>query len=638
MSHAPAKPNTTAQYTEAYPEPHSDDANAARLISTAYQPPLLSVGYCLKTYWLDYVVGLGTLLATNAMGALIPLRIKHVLDSLKANAALSGASGVSHLWHDILGDMAWIFGLVCVMFAVRVVSRYCLIGVGRKIEQHARITLYAHFLKMPRSFFDAYQTGDLMSRLTNDMMAFRMMLGGGVMLLANVFFAYVLILPMMCWLSIPLTCLAFGVYPLVVWIVSIISKRIKRHYNQVQDTLADITTLAQENFSGMSTIQAYAAEASESQHIKAMSDAYYKQNMALVSQRTLMTLVMGAVSGISILAVLGEGGREVIMGQLGVTGLIAFMLYLERLAWPTISLGWIVSNLQQGSASMGRLNQLLMLKPEVNDLNADPTMTTLPEGAMTLEDVFFRYDNTYGQTTHLDNTTIAPWVLNDISLTIPQGKTVAIVGPIGCGKSTLLQCLVRQYEFNDGTYRIGEVDATRIPLHVLRESVCLMPQHSFLFSESVHHNVAYVDPGTGRPEVEHVSQQAQFHNEVLRFDYGYDSLVGERGVMLSGGQRQRAALARTLLANPRFLLLDDPFSNLDTELEETIIQALNDRHRRSDLTTIVASQRFSFIRQADVIVVMNPIGMIEAIGSHDELIQRCALYRDLFQQAEQEAA
>lgn len=569
----------------------------------------------LKIYWPYYFWGILCLLFTNLMAANIPLQVKQVIDRL-----------THHQAEHAVGTLIWIGVIITGMFIVRVISRYCLIGVGRRIEFDVRMNLYRHLLGMPRSFFDEQQTGELMSRLTNDLTALRMFLGGGVMLLVNVAFAYLIILPFMAMLSWRLTLFAFLLYPIVVTTMRFLSRRVKALSHEVQDRLGELTAVAQENFSGISVIQSYVKEPEESRRFYDASRQYFEANTQLVKSRALLYILIAMVSGFSILVVVGEGGREVIVKDITLSSFAAFMLYLERLSWPTVSFGWILSTFQQGRAAIERINEIFQYQPTITDRLADPALKVIPSGSIMVKNLSFRYDRPYAET---PDDTEKPLILRNLSFEIKPGELVALVGPIGSGKTTLLHLLVRLYETPENTIYINDIAIERYPLEVLRHEMTLMPQSTFLFSATIFENIAYVDPNLPLDDVTPMAQVAQIHSEIMTFPKTYQTVVGERGVTLSGGQRQRSTLARTLLMAPQILLLDDPFSNVDSETEETIIQALFERKLLKHKTTVFASQRFALVRRADKIIVLDESGRIDAIGTHDDLIQTSALYQSL---------
>jgi len=563
-----------------------------------------------KQFWPYYLGGISALLITNALAASLPLMVKRLMEDLQHHRHVNA----THL-------VGMMLILVTVMFGIRVYSRYCLLGVGRKIEFFLRQTMYQHLLTLPRSYYDVHQTGDLMSRLTNDLTAFRMMCGGGVMLLSNVIFAYLTILPVMAWLSWPLTLIAFLLYPPVIFFMRRVSGQVKKQSYHVQDTLGDLTACAQENFSGITVIQSYGKQAEESRRFYDKAWAYFQANKRLVTLRSVLFLLIAGMSGISVLAVLSEGGREVILRTMTLSSFTAFMLYLERLSWPTVSMGWLLSTVQQGLSAKQRINELLTMATDITDQKADPQFKTLPQGNLEVQHLSFKYESS------------TAWVLQDVSFTVTPGETVAIVGPIGSGKSTLLHLLVRAYEPPHQTIRYGGVLVEEIPLAVLRKHVTMMPQQSVLFSMTLFHNLAYQNPvGTSKEMVEEAAQTVSLHHDVLALPHGYETLVGERGVTLSGGQRQRSAFARTLLVEPEVLLLDDPFSNVDSHTEEAIIEALETRRHRLGKITLFTSHRFRWVEKADKILVFNQTGALEAMGTHAELLQSSSTYQNLSRQ------
>lgn len=582
----------------------------------------VSYRYYFKTFWKDYTLGILCLLGTNMLAASIPMLIKRIIELLQRNQT-----------DEAKVILLAIAGIIVAMLIIRVASRAFLIGVGRKIEFVTRMNLYRHLLTMPRSFYDVQQTGELMSRLINDLTALRMFLGGGIMLMVNVLFAYLTVLPLMTMLNAKLTLLAFLLYPFVIGLMRILSMRVKKLTHQVQDRLGDLTAVAQENYSGMGVIQSYVKEKAESQRFYDASAGYFQANTQLVKTRAFLYVLIAMVSSLSVLVILGFGGREVILGGLSLSGFTAFMLYLERLSWPTVSFGWILSTFQQGIAATERINEIFEQQPTITDAQADPALSQVPAGPIEIRDLTFRYENPYRESEEQ-----APAVLKEISLTVQPGQLVAIVGPIGSGKTTLLNLLVRFYAPPAGTIRIGGVPIEHFPLAVLRRDISLMPQNAFLFSATIQDNIAFVNPQLELENVTDAAQTAQIHSEILGFPKAYATLVGERGVTLSGGQRQRSTLARTLLAEPQILLLDDPFSSVDAQTETLIIEAMEARRKRSNKTTIFSSQRFALVRQADQIIVLNAQGEIDAIGTHDQLCATSALYQSLNRTEMQEVA
>ena len=361
----------------------------------------------------DYTLGLVCLLLTQGIGAAVPLAIKAMLDHLQ-----SADPQVSVLLQYAGGVM----GLITVMFGVRVLSRYFLIGVGRKIDYDVRMGLYRHLLQLPRSYYDLNKTGDLMSRLTNDLTALRMAMGGSVMLMANTILAYAIVLPTMLWLSWPLTLMAFVLYPLGVWLMKGLSVRIKKAYLKVQAHLGDISDMTQETMSAITTIQSYAVEAEQSNRFYKMARGYYEAFVRLIDTRVVMYLLMALVGGVSHWVILAEGGREVISGGFTISSLVAFMLYLERLDFPTVSLGWVLSSIQQGEGARQRINEIFSAPLPSDDSLTEGLaqwpegLAQWPEGPIEIKGLYFRFDNPYDPAQPEKPVSSIPWVLSDINL------------------------------------------------------------------------------------------------------------------------------------------------------------------------------------------------------------------------------
>lgn len=599
----------------------------------------------LRYRW-QFTGGFAALLLTNIMGTLVPQLIQSAIHLFEKPAAQPET--LQHLYGYLLA----ILGVAIVMMCVRLASRMFLLGVGRRIEYDLRNILYKRLLKLPLSFFTVNPTGELMSRLTNDVQAMRFLCGGAVMLTANAIFAYTARIPVMIRISPILTLCAFLVYPFAAWGMSRLSRRVKASFFKVQDILGDISTLTQENLSGINVIQGYAKEPVENRRFQRLSDNYFEANRHLIRNRVFMFLVMSAVSGLGLLITLLVGGHEAIAHHMEYSQFIQFTLYLEQLAWPTMSLGWAITILQQGGAALQRIDEVLAaplppIPPQEpplnnNNLTSPPAMMKIPSGkegreyfpaeqplTVEIRHLSFRYENPYKPAVdpEMDG---APQVLRDISVRFSPGTLTVLVGPVGSGKSTLLQLLPQLYPVQPETVFIGGKDIHEIPLPVLRERVVLMPQQSFLFSSSIEKNIAY---GYSTHEdvlrgVVQAAQTAGIHEEILGFQNQYETIVGERGMLVSGGQRQRLSLARALMIASPVLLLDDPFSNVDTETEQEILSALDTRKTFENKITVIATHRLSIARKASQVILMDQ-GRIVAAGSHTELLATQPLYQRL---------
>ncbi len=502
-------------------------------------------------------------------------------------------------------------------------------GAARLVEFDLRNRLFEHLLKMPPAYFGANPAGQLMSRLTSDVEATRYLTGGGIMLGFNTLLAYLTTIPMMWLISPVLTLVTFLIYPVIIWIMGRISTRVKQASYTVQSELGDISAIAQENFAGMPVIQSYVQEPAENKRFQAYCDQYFRAYKKLIHHRLLLFMVLAALSGFSLLAVLMFGGWQIIGGSMNLGDFVAFTLYLERLAWPTMALGWVISIYQQGVAALERLDEVFSATPSIPPPKADPAQVPKGPGHLKIRNLTFRYQNPY-----LPETSgyTSPAVLSEINLEIQPGQRVVLVGPIGSGKSTLLKLLPRLYEVPENTLFLDDQDITTLDLSVLRSQIVFMPQLNFLFSSTVAQNVAF---GISKPvetvldtHVLPATQTARIHEEILDFPQQYETLVGERGLILSGGQRQRVSLARALMLEAPVLVLDDPFSNVDAATEQQILEALHERQVFKNRTTLLATHRLSLARQADRVILMDQ-GRILATGTHEELLATQPLYQQL---------
>jgi ATP-binding cassette subfamily B protein len=459
--------------------------------------------------------------------------------------------------------------------------------------------------------------------------------------------AYTLTIPMMLSLNWKLAVVTFLLYPIVIVFMGKISKKVRQGFYDVQTVLGEISTVAQENLNGMMVIQSYVREAQENQRFQKVCDAYFGAYTRLIHERILLFMLLAGLSGISTGLVLLVGGWQVIEKQLDWGGFVAFTMYLEHLAWPTMALGWTISIFQQGTAALQRLDEVFSAQSNIQD-GTEPASTLSPvRGEIEIRNLTFAYQNPYAKTSETEtpeeSVTDAPQdshpVLQDVNLSIRPGETVALVGSVGSGKSTLLRLLPRTLEVPENTVFLDGQDITCLPLEVLRANLVFMPQASFLFSTSVQQNIAFGQPelleGNGKgphpaelPSIVQAAETASVHLDIQGLPQQYQTLVGERGLMLSGGQRQRVALARAILLDAKVLVLDDPVSNVDAETERNIVSALRARKVFSDKTTLLATHRFSLVSLCDRVVLMDA-GKILAVGTHAELLATQPLYQNL---------
>ncbi len=516
------------------------------------------------------------------------------------------------------------------MLGTRIISRQQLIGLGRLMEYSFRNKMYRHLLTLPQSFYATHPTGELMSRITNDVQAIRYLCGGGSLLGFNTLFAYIMTVPVMISYSPRLTLYAFLLLPVAILLMSLISRRVKKQYFKVQEVLADVSSIAQENFSGMSVIQSYVKEADESQRFSQVSKRYLSEFTTLIRHRVWLFLIMALITSLGVLIILAEGGREFIADEIDIGVFIAFILLLERLSWPTAAMGWTLTMIQQGTAAMERFHQVFSIHSDLTPTitKQTPYNSPFPQGPIEFSNLNFTYPHSKSKTKNKPEP-----ALIEINLKLELGKTYVIVGKVGCGKSTLLSLIPKLHKVDDGCLTIGRRDINSMPLEAIRKIVTYMSQHSFLFSSTIEKNIAYGQPKSQKEKIIEASKTASLHQEILNFSDEYKTQIGERGITLSGGQRQRMALARSILLEAPILLLDDPFSNVDSETEQMIISALKARQtskNSKNKITLIASHRLSVIQNADAIILMDQ-GKILAMGSHQELMESQTLYKKMHQ-------
>jgi ATP-binding cassette subfamily B protein len=511
-----------------------------------------------------------------------------------------------------------LIGIAIVQGIVRTLSRTLIFNAGRDIEYDLRNDLFAHLEKLPLSFYQARKTGDLMSRLVNDVTAVRMLLGPGILNFINTPVYYAYGLTIMCSIDPVLTVTSLAIYPVVLYAVKRTSAALMERTLRVQEGLADLSVRAQENLSGIHVVKAYGAEAHQRHVFTEQNDRFQEASLRLARMRSFIGPLMNIVGGVGALVVLWVGGRRVLAGRLSVGDLVAFVGYLHLLAWPTMALGWMLSVFQRGRAAMIRLNDVFATEPAIaSPPGAQPIAPF--QGEVELRDVTFRFP------TRKDG----PAVLEGVNLRIPAGKTVAIVGRTGAGKSALVQLLPRLFDVERGQVLLDGHDVRTLPLGWLRAAVGMVPQDPFLFSRTLGENVGFAVGDDAEARVRWAVEAAGLARDVADMPAGLETVVGERGVTLSGGQKQRTTLARVLASDPKVLILDDALSSVDASTERDILDRLRDVFRSR--TTLLVAHRITTVKEADLIVVLQH-GRIVEQGTHEHLLSRGDVYPDLFRQ------
>ncbi|MDP2172880.1 MAG: ABC transporter ATP-binding protein [Candidatus Cloacimonadaceae bacterium] len=508
-----------------------------------------------------------------------------------------------------------IFGLAMAVMVLRYFWRVLIIGNSHLIEKHLRQDFYNHLLKLSQNYFNRSKIGDLMAYATNDLNAVRMLLGMGLIAAMDIVLMTIASFAFMGSINWRLTGLAVIPLPLLTITIAYFGKKMHKRFAKVQESFATLSGRLQESISGIRIVKAFVQEKAELRKVDEVSLDYVKQNVSMARISGIFHPFMGFVISTSMIITLFFGGRATIRGEITIGEFIAFFQYLGMLVWPMIAIGWIVDMYQRGTASLKRLNDIFAVQPEIDDKDADTSITAI-EGTIEIINLSFRYGEEL------------PLIFDDISTHIDSGKTLAVVGPTGCGKTTLIELLVRIYNPPKGALFIDGKPVHTIPLSVLRRDMVLVPQDIFLFSDTIANNIRLGNPETSIEAVFEAARMAQVYDEIMDFDQKFETLVGERGITLSGGQKQRVAIARALLTNPQVLILDDALSAVDTKTERFILENLIEL--RKGKTTIIIAHRISSIQHADRIIVIGETVIAES-GTHEELIAHRGLYNDLYE-------
>jgi len=563
----------------------------------------------LKKYFVKYksklLWGFIFILFSNAGMVYIPILLKDSINLLQKSIS----EEILLRYSVLIVTTSLIAGIF------RFLIRQTIIVVSREIEYDLRGDFWEHIQKLPLRYFQNNSTGNIMAHATNDINAVRSFIGPAVMYSVDTGIRILIVVSIMLSIDWSLTLLALLPLPLLSFAVYRIMKLIHEKYTRIQEKFSELTTRAQENYSGIRIIKSYVREENEISRWKELSKDYLNKNMNLVKVQALIMPILVMITGLSIIIVIWLGGAKVINQTMSLGEITAFIIYLGILIWPVIAFGWVTNIVQQAEASMKRLNKIFKEPYEIVDSVESKFNKDFIEGDIEFRDVSFRYNENL------------PFVLKNINLKIPKGSTLAIIGHTGSGKTSLINLIPRLYDVTSGEVLIDGFNVKDIPLSVLRKNIGLVPQESFLFSDTIAKNISYGLKQVDLEIVKKVSKISQLDKDVESFPNKYDTIVGERGITLSGGQKQRTTIARALAIDPKILILDDSLSAVDTHTEEEILKNL--KLFMKQRTSIIISHRISTVKEADIIIVIKDGEIIEQ-GTHEELVSLNGYYADLY--------
>lgn len=544
-----------------------------------------------------------TVFGNNGIWVYFPQVLQRAVDSLKPGSVR----------HTFFIYSLLLLGIAITKGIFQFLTRWIVIGVSREIEYDLRNDMFAHLSRLDYSYYQKNRTGDIMARATNDLNAVRMLLGPAIMYSANTIVFTVAALFFMWHISPKLTICAFAPLPLASIIIQYFGRKIHERFERIQAQFSDISSRVQENLSGARLIRAYVQEEPEIALFETSNKEYVERSLPLARLMGMLWPALEFLLGLAYAMVLWLGPREVLKGHITTGQFYGFSMYILMLTWPVIALGWVINIFQRGTASMGRINEILTAQPDITDREAVSATAHTIRGDLQFRNLSFAYNG-------------IP-VLENVNLEVPAGTSLAIVGPTGSGKTTLVSLIPRIYDAPPGTVLLDGRPVREFPLEVLRRNIGFVPQETFLFSDTVRENIAFGVESASDAQIHHASEAASIAADIEGFPEQYQTMVGERGITLSGGQKQRSAIARAIIRDPRILVLDDALASVDTYTEEKILNHL--REVMQGRTTIFISHRVSTVRNADRIAVLHH-GRIVEFGTHEELLARNGYYTELY--------
>jgi ATP-binding cassette subfamily B protein len=535
----------------------------------------------------------------------------------------SGSSDLTAIKKVLLTNIALIIGAALISGGFTFAMRQTIINVSRHIEFDVKNTIYDHYQKLSLRFYKQNRTGDLMSRISEDVSKVRMYVGPALMYSINTATLFIIVISYMTSVAPKLTLYTLLPLPVLSFMIYRLSKAIHERSTLVQQMLSQLSTFAQESFSGINVIKSYAIEPNRIAEMQRISSESRTKNMSLVQVQAWFFPMMILLIGVSNILVIFIGGSQYINGQIELGVLAEFIIYINMLTWPVATVGWVTSIVQQAEASQRRINEFLGQEPEIQDNNKLKQKIT--NYGIAFKDVDFTYDDTGIR------------ALNNVSFVLEEGKTLAVMGPTGAGKTTLLQLLSKTYLPHSGEVLLGGKSIHEYAQNDIRQAMGVVPQIPFLFSDTIANNIRFGKQNATQEEIESAAKQAAVHENIIAFSAKYDTVLGERGITLSGGQKQRISIARALIKHPKLLLLDDCLSAVDTETEEAILMSLKTNNKNS--TTVIVCHRVSSAKNADYILILNN-GQVEQFGTHKSLVKKEGYYKELYtqQRLEEETA
>ena len=559
----------------------------------------------LRPHKRELIIGALCLIFVNILSVAIPMEVRNIVDDLKEGFTFS----------YVLNKSTWLILMATVMGGARLISRQLVFGVGRQVEVSLRQKLFDRMLEQDPGWVQTIGTGEVITRATSDLENIRRLLGFTVLSLTNTLLAYTFTLPAMLTINPLLTFFAISVYPVLLGTVGLFGGRMVKQRKRQQQALSELSELIQEDLSGISAIKIYGQERAAQEAFKKLNIRY--RDAAINLARTASTLfpLLQGLSSISLLLLIAIGSGQLSSGTLTVGGLVALILYVERLVFPTALLGFTLNTFQLGQVSLERVEELLNHEPTIKDKDNTVNITKPISGKLEAKNLSVSYEDSPRK------------ILDEISFKITPGEIVALVGPVGCGKTTLARALGRMIKIDEGSLYLDDNDVMDLKLKQLRSNIALVPQEGYLFTETLSENIKYGNPEASTEKVQESAYEARMTDDIKGFPDGLKTLVGERGITLSGGQRQRTALSRALLVDSKIIVLDDALASVDNKTASAILQTIKKQYSK---TVLMISHQLSAAAACDRILVMND-GKIVQEGTHQFLIKKDGLYKSMWE-------